>query len=538
MNQRTYTLQAKITALVAMVVFIPITIIMIFSIHWVTAVVQDKVEMNVMNIAKIAAQSPNVRTALALKDPDKVIQPYISKLLESVDEDIQFIVVADMQGIRYSHPTPARIGERFVGGDHIRVVENGDTYISEATGTLGKSLRAFAPIYNMDDTEQIGFISIGTLNKDIEKAKTSAKNYLIIITLIGLSIGIAGAFLLSQNVKNTLLGLEPDQISKLYNEKSAMLDAIHEGIIAIDDNYKITLVNDSALDILKIKDNYKKNNIVGKDIRNIFPTINLPKVLEIGVAEYDKEQVIQDTIVMVNKVPIKNKGKITGVVATFRDKTNLTKLAEELTGVKQIVEALRANTHEFMNKLHVILGLIKIGDIEEAKNYILNVTDNQQQILSLVVNKIKDPTIAGLMLGKYSRAKELGINIKIDERTELQLKHKNINSNVLVTIIGNLIENALEATSKCNNKEKKVNVKIVETDNKIEIKIEDSGVGIEKSNLKNIFKKGFTTKNKSKGVGLALIKENVEILKGKIHVHSKVNKGSVFTIILPKEDYK
>ncbi|MCG8483099.1 MAG: ATP-binding protein, partial [Clostridia bacterium] len=356
---------------------------------------------------------------------------------------------------------------------------------------------------------------------------------IVLLTLFGLVVGTIGAFLLAKNIKNSLMGLEPSQITKLYNENIAMMDAIHEGILAVDQDGRVTIINDSAMNMLKIEEK-NKNNIKGKNVKSVFPTSMLPRVLESGIAEYDKELITNDTIVVANRVPIISKGKIIGAIATFRDKTELTMLAEELTGVKLIIEALRANSHEFANKLHVILGLIKIGEIEEAKNYIINVADTQQQILSMIIKRIKDPTIAGLILGKFSRAKELGISIKIDKRTKLECKHKNINSNVLVTIIGNLIANALESVSKSDKEEKSINVRIEESESKIIIEVGDSGVGIKKENIKKIFERGFTDKSESRGIGLALVKENVQSLNGEIKVISKINKGTTFTIILPK----
>jgi len=535
MEKNTLKLQTKITILITIVVFVSISIILPFITESATDNVQEKVEINIMNVAKIVAKSPVIREALTNKDPDRIIEPYVKTLLASV-EQIKFIVVADMDGVRYSHPNPQRVGEKFVGGDQYRVIEEGNTYISEATGTLGKSMRVFTPIYDLENKKQIGFVSVGTLIKSIEMAKQEAIIHLIFLAYTGIFIGGIGAFLLAKNIKNTLMGLEPDEIIKLYNEKIGMLDAIHEGIIAIDEKCRITLINDSALDILQIKNKYKLEEITGKVVTDVFGTSRLPKVLESGIAEYDKEQRMNDTIVVTNRVPIKDNGKIVGAVATFRDKTKVTKLAEELTGVKQIVQALRANTHEFLNKLHVILGLLHIGEIEDAKKYIVNVTESQQQILSMIVKKIKDPTIAGLILGKFSRAKELGIKIKVDEATKLDSRHKNISSNVLVTLIGNILENALEAVSKSNNEPKIVKLRIEEMEDRIEIQVEDSGVGIEAGNLETIFERGFTTKPESEGVGLDLVKKTLEKLNGKIRVSSEPNKGSVFEVILPKED--
>ena len=528
-------LQTKLTILIIIVVFISISIIIFFVTSWMTSSIESKVKTNIMNVAEIVAHLPEVQKALEIKDKDKIIGVDVDTLLKAVDE-IEYIIVVGMDGKRYSHPNPQLIGENFVGGDEYRALKNGETYISEATGTLGKSLRAFAPIYDTNNKKQIGFVAVGTLTQSIENSKHKAVVYLIFITFGALTVGIIGAFLLAQNIKRTLLGLEPEEITKLYNEKMSIIDAIHEGLVAIDKHGDITLINDSALKILQLENKYNKNQIIGQKMDVLFPTTRLLTITELGIPEYDKEQNINNTLIMTNRVPIKDRQKVIGAIATFRDKTEVTNLAEELTGVKQILEALRANNHEFMNKLHVILGLIHIGELEEAKKYITNITEKKQKLLSEVTNKIKNPTIAALILGKFSRAKELKINLRIDEATNLENDLKNISNNVLVTIIGNLIENAMESASKSLKEDKCVNVSIQESIKEIKIEISDSGVGIEKEYINTIFQRGYTTKTGSSGVGLSLVKDAIDNLKGQITVESKLNEGTIVTLILPKDD--
>ncbi|MCB2295237.1 DcuS/MalK family sensor histidine kinase [Clostridium algoriphilum] len=529
--KKTIRLQTKLTILVILVVFISISIIILFVTSWMTNNIESKVKTNIMNVAEIVAHSPEVKKALEIKDKNKIIGIYVNSLLKEVAQ-IEYIIVVDMNEIRYSHPNPQMIGKKFTGGDEYNVLNKGETYISEASGTLGKALRAFTPIYDINN-KQIGFVAVGTLTHSIEKSKHTAIMYLILITLGALTVGIIGAFLLAKNIKKTLLGLEPQDIAKLYNEKMSIIDAIHEGLVAVDKNGQITLINDSALKILQLENEYNKNQIIGQKMDVLFPTTRLLSITQLGLSEYDQEQYINNTLIMTNRVPIKDKQKIIGAIATFRDKTEVTNLAEELTGVRQIVEALRANNHEFMNKLHVILGLIHIGELDDAKKYITNITEKTQKLLSEVTNKIKNPTIAALMLGKFSRAKELKINLIIDEATNLENNLRNISNNALVTIIGNLIENAMEAASKSIKEDKYVNVRIQESTKEIKIMVQDSGIGIEQKYLKTIFERGYTTKAGSSGIGLALVKEAIDNLEGKITVTSQINKGTIITVILP-----
>jgi sensor histidine kinase regulating citrate/malate metabolism len=527
-------LKTKLTLLIISVVFISISVIIAFVISWMTNNIESKAKTNIINVGEIIAHSTEIRKALENKDPNKIIGPYVADILKTL-EQVEYIIVVDMEETRYSHPNPELIGEKFVGGDEYRVLKNHETYISEATGTLGKALRAFVPIYN-NNNEEIGFVAVGTLTTSIENTKRAAIGYTMLIAIGGLIIGILGALLLSHNIKKTLLGLEPEEIARLYHEKMGIIDAIYEGLIAIDNKGKITIINDSAIKIIQLENSIDKNQFIGANIDEAIPSTRLLTVMETGISEYEKEQTINDTIILTNRVPIKSGGKIVGAIATFRDKTELTRLAEELTGVKQIVEALRVNNHEFMNKLHVILGLIYINELEEVKRYITNITEEHQKLFSGVTNKIKNSTIAALVLGKFGRAKELAISLTLDENSNLESYNKNINNNALVTIIGNLVENAMEAVSKSTKKAKIVNLRIQEADERIEIEVADSGVGIEKENINRIFERGYTTKEGSKGIGLAIIKESIDNLHGEISIKSEVNKGTTIKVSLPLLD--
>jgi sensor histidine kinase regulating citrate/malate metabolism len=528
MKRARLKLQSKIMLLFIIILFLSVFTIMIFISKWSIYNTRQKAETNVMNIAHIVANSPSIANALIQGDPEKIIQPYVKTALNSI-KDIDIVVVADMNGIRYAHPNENRIGERFVGGDEKRVIDKGETYISEAKGTLGTSIRAFVPIH--ENGTQIGFVMAGSLVKGVIAEEKRAVMKVMYYALMGLLLGIIGALILAQNIKRSLFGLEPYQIAQLYTEKEGMLQAVHEGIIAIDTEQNVTMVNDSAIRILKIK--YK--NVIGRKVLEVFPTSRLPEVMEAGKSEFNREQIINDTVILTNRVPIIHEGKIIGAMATFSDKTKVTRLAEEITGVNQIVDALRANTHEFMNKLHVILGLIQIGELEQAKKYIINVREQQQLITSIVMNKIKDSMVAGLLLGKFSRAKELGIKLEIHEDTYLE-KSLKIDSNTIVTIVGNFIENAMEAVVQDDKIEKKVIIRIQDYDDRLEIEVSDSGIGIEEENLNKIFIRGFSTKSKEGGIGLSLIKDKIDNLGGKIKVSSVAGKGTTILAIIPKEE--
>lgn len=521
-------LQTKLTILIIIVVFISISIIIFFVASWMTKNIKSTSKTNVMNVAEMVANSREVIDALGKKDPDKIIGPYIENQLKSLDE-IEYIIVVDNEGMRYSHPNANMIGQKFVGGDESRVVKEGDVYISEGIGTLGRSLRAFVPIYNVEKNKEIGFVCVGMLTKSIEQSERMAILYIILISIGSLAVGIVGAFILSNNIKNTLLGLEPEEITNLYNEKIGILDAIYEGLIAIDNNGNITLVNDSALNILHYENEIDKNSIIGRNIDEIFPTTNLVKVLDEGKCKFEEEQKINNTVIMTNKIPIKDRDKVIGAIATFRDKTEVTRLAEELTGVKKMAWSLRAQNHEFMNKLHTISGLIQLEEYDEALQFISNVAKNRNNISSILTKKIKDPSLSAILFSKYNKAEENRIKFNIDESSKISKLPKFMDSEDIVSIVGNLIENSLDAVD--NDGSGEVYIKIIQYSELIEIKISDNGPGIKDEYMDKIYEQGFTTKEGQRGHGMYIVKQIIDRANGKIEL--KVNNGVNWNIIIP-----
>lgn len=521
-------LQTKITLLIITVVFISISIIMSFVVSWMTGNIENKARTNIMNVAEMMAHSSEILDELKAKDSNKKIGPYVDMQLKNL-EQIEYIIVADSEGTRYSHPNPEMIGKKFAGGDEYKVVKNGETYISEATGTLGKSLRAFAPIYDPENKKEIGFVSVGTLTESIETAKHTAILYIILIGLGGLFAGAIGAFLLANNIKNTLLGLEPDEIAKLYNEKMGMLDAIHEGLVAVDAEARITLINDSALNILHFEKSINKEHIIGQNVEIVIPNSRLFNVLETGKSEFEEEQRINNTLIMTNRVPIISRGKIVGAIASFRDKTEVTKLAEELTGVKKLAWSLRAQNHEFMNKLHTISGLIQLEEYDEALQFISDVAKVRSNISNILTENIKDASISALLLSKYNKAEECRVKLKIDESSKLTRLPEHITPEEIISIVGNLIENSLDEVK--NDGTGLVYVKILQNEDFLNIVVKDNGGGIPIEHRENIYEQGFSTKDGQRGHGMYIVKRIIDESNGTINFD--IDEGILWDITIP-----
>lgn len=526
-RKRPMKLRTKLILLVIAVVFVSITIIITFVASWMTHNIENEAKTNIMNVAELIAHSNEVVDALEKKDPKGMIAPYIDMQLDNL-ELVDYITVADKNGIRYSHPNPTMIGKAFEGGDEYRVSTLGETYISEAVGTLGKSLRAFAPIYS-GNNQEIGFVSVGALITRVEIAKRMAVFSIILIGVGGLFVGMIGAFLLANNIKNTLIGLEPEEISRLYHEKMGILDAIHEGLIAIDQEGRITLINDSAFQILHFQKKEPKESLIGYHIEEVIPNTRMLTVLSTNQAEFDDEQRLNDTVIVTNRIPIMNRGKTVGVIASFRDKTQVTRLAEELTGVKKLTWSLRAQNHEFMNKLHTIAGLIQLEEYDEALQFISDVARVRNEISNILTNHIKDNSLAALLLSKYNKAEECRIRLNIDENSKLNKLPEAMTSQELVSVVGNLIENAIDAVK--NDGTGIIDIKIVEEEQFLVIKVEDNGDGILPKYRERIFEQGFSTKEGQRGHGMYIVKEIVKELQGTIKF--RVDEGTKWDITIP-----
>ncbi|MDW7673164.1 MAG: ATP-binding protein, partial [Bacillota bacterium] len=257
----------------------------------------------------------------------------------------------------------------------------------------------------------------------------------------------------------------------------------------------------------------------------------LPWTAASGVAVYNEERTVKGNMLLLNRIPIRVKGKIVGAVSTMRDKTEVKKLAEELTGVKSFIEALRVQNHEHMNKLHTIAGMIQLKRYEEAIDYIFEVTEEQQSMSQFLSKNVKEYSIAGLMLGKYSRSKELKINMEIDKKSNLEYIPAQLDSTALGIILGNLLENAIEAVRGLEEERRYIYCQITQKGGKLSITVRDKGPGISSDNLDKIFVKGFSTKDSEhRGFGLALVRQYVDMAQGKITVRSQLGIGTEMVV--------
>ncbi len=471
---------------------------------------------------------PKIHEGFKSADPVRVIQPIAEQIRKEVGAE--FIVIGNKEGIRYSHPYPDRLGKVMVGGDNDLALKDGKAYISKATGTLGPSLRGKAPI--IDEKGQIiGIVSVGFLLKDIKENEYSHILKIFIIVLVVLFIGVVGSLYLSWNIKKDIFGLEPEEISQLFLQRQTMLESIKEGIIAVDQKGRITMINQAAKELLK-NDAIILYEYIGKPIQEILPNTKIMDVLKTGQADYDQEMMIGDEWVVTNRVPMINKQTVIGAVASFRRKTEIDQLLQELSDHKIYLDTLRAQNHEFVNKLYTISGLLQLGKHQDAIEFITDETVQQDDLFDFLMEHIKDPKLAAFFIGKLTRAQERKVKLLIDQRTHFSM-NTTISIDDLTTIFGNLIENSLDAVREKPNSLKKIKIELNQTEAYIYFKIEDWGHGVKKGLQEQIFIDGFTTKGKRRGMGLALVSSLVKKYNGEISFHQPDHPGVIFEVTIP-----
>ena len=395
--------------------------------------------------------------------------------------------------------------------------------------------KAFGFVKN-DQNETIGYVVTGYSDDIINKSTIDAVMFLLLTNLFGLVIGILGAIFLAGRIKKVLFGYEPEEIARLLQERNIILNSVREGIININDKGIITVVNYEAKILLKQANISDTEDLCGKSALDVLKHVPLRDIIKEGRSFADVSIKFGDTIFVMTAVPLlglDSGDKILGAVITFRKKSVVEELANQLTGFKNYATGLRAQTHEFMNKMHVIMGLIDMKAYDELKNYTKEIAYNRQSEVYYIVTRLKDITLSGFILGKISRSRELDIDFSLSEESELRGELDVPSVHDIVLIVGNLIENAFDALKNFDG-ERIVNLSILDFDKEIVIVVEDSGPGMSEETIKRIYHRGFSTKGDGgHGFGLFLAKQSVDSLNGTISVESSLGEGTVFTVRLP-----
>ncbi|MCZ8517690.1 sensor histidine kinase [Paenibacillus filicis] len=487
---------------------------------------EEELGRRLLVTARTVAQMPEVLSGLAWPDKRSGIQTAAERI--RIINDATYIVVMDMNRLRWSHPVESKIGTPSQGTDEGSAFAE-HTYVSKAKGELGTALRAFVPIMNADHV-QVGVALVGRIMPTVGQVLLEQSGQAFAVLLLSALFGVWGSWKLAQHIKKQMFELEPHEIARLLVERTATFHAMHEGVIAIDKNEMITIFNDKAKQMMRIS-----GNVIGKPIGEVLPDTRLPEILQLNHPIYNQELNVGGALIMSNRVPIKVNGQTVGAVAIFQDRTEATRMAEELTGVKAFVDALRVQNHEYMNKLHTIGGLIQLGNKEKALQYVFEVSEQKEELTRFLSDRFNNDSLTGLLLGKISRGRELGIEVEIDRQSRLERFPEQLNQHDFVILLGNLIENAFDALQS-GQADKRIFISIEQDEEILSVLVEDNGVGMDRATQSRIRERGFTTKAEaggSRGIGLYLIDGIVRRGNGTLQIDSSPGEGASFLVSFP-----
>ncbi len=450
-----------------------------------------------------------------------------------------FIVVGDKNGVRLVHPVKERIGLPMKGGDNDRALIHGESYVSFATGSLGHSVRGKAAVFN-EQGEIIGVVSVGYL---LERLQDRIEPFLMF--LIGMAILVVAANAVvsnyaSRRFQRAILGFEPEEIGRLYGELDVTMSTIKEGVISIDSEGILRSINTSACQILALD----KHQVINKPLTKVLPNSDLTSLLSTGEPDNDIELYLNNQRLIANRSPIEVEGQVIGAVSSFRRRDEISELTKQLSQTKEYAELLRSQTHEHRNKLNTISGLVQMGELEAVQKLIGQETEHYQSLIEFLRETIKDPLIAGLLLGKTERAREIGLMLSVEKDSRLQPLPSAINADDIVTILGNLIDNAFEATLSVaqTTKELPINRRIIDVSisdfgNEIILEVCDLGCGLPKDiDIEQLTERGVSSKSpNNRGVGMFLVKQLTQRYQGQLEMMENSDFGTRVTVYIPKD---
>lgn len=490
-------------------------------------VLEDQIGKRALQVSHTVSKIPLVKEQIVKPQPEGKLQHLAEQIRAEVGAE--FIVIGNREGVRFSHPKPDRLNKKMVGGDNDLALEKGESYVSRAVGTLGPSIRGKVPV-SADDGSVIGVVSVGYLQENVRDIVHMHQLKVATLVVLLLFLGTLGALSISNRFKRAIFDLEPEQIAQLFTERATIIESIKEGIVAIDRDANVTVTNHHAVDILGKS---SESEVVGRPISEVLPGAGLTKVISEGEQRRDFELDISGTTMIINTLPMIANGEMIGAVASFRRKDEIDTLAKQLSQIKEYSELLRSQTHEYSNKLHTIAGLIQTGHNNEALELIGRESAGYQGLISFLAKAVPFPVLAALIIGKYNHANELRVAFEIDPESQLTDVPAELSREKLVTVLGNLIDNAFDAALHGRG-EPRVRLSMTDVGNNIVFEIEDSGTGIPAENLELIFEKGYSTKQADRGHGLYLAQQALQFLGGELSIGDSELGGMLFSVFIPK----
>lgn len=489
---------------------------------------QNTLDQRLLTNAQIIASLDHTRNTLLKKDsPEK-----LSAFLQSTANDIarlDVIAVMDVNGVVCAAGTAENSLPEDVSA--YRMKDGDIVTLTEGKAPAGMERCAYAAVYDADGVHIIGMVAAGVYISEIHYEILYTLGQYSLVAVFALGAGVYLSLRFTRRLKGELLGYEPSDLTDLFRQRVDILETLEEGLLAVDTAGRIIYINKAAIEMLHLQGQPWQR----RPLESLYEDTGLLDVIRTGEGVYNiSVDVGRQVHILSDRIPLRRGTVIEGAVAIFRNRTEVTRLAEDLTGVRHIVEAMRAHMHEFMNKLHVILGLLQLGEAEKAEEYVLHITQSRSQSIGFIAERISDPSVAALIIGKMSHASELGIQLSLDPATKVHALNPYLNTDLYITILGNLIDNAFDAFRDAPaTLAHEVTVSIREETCGLILSVDDTGPGMQPEVLSRIFERGYSTKGKDRGTGLYLVRQAVESCGGSIRVESVPMVGTTFVVTIP-----
>ena len=508
-----------------------VTVILLCSLGFTLAMdiarERKALDRKITDAATYVAELRGVHDMLEAGYPD----PGVTEQLEAITEfvsGIDSILIADRNGLRFYQTSRHMAGDMYVDGDETRILTGSAPYITTVQGTDGPLHCAFHAIRNAEGVTE-GFVMVSVA---VSKITGQSQQIMLVyvamfLAMLLLSILLTGAFFRFQ--RTMLLGHEPVELLSLYVKQDEVINSLAEGIVSVGQNGKILYANKPAELLLA----GQSGALVGKSLKEVFPDTHFEQILEDGTAVMNQVYVNGDQTLLINEVPVTECGEQPGgVLLILQDRTEALRLSDELSGARNMMDTLRAFNHEFLNKLHIILGYLQTGEIDKAKEFIINSNLVSSQSVRDTANALRVSEVCALVIGKMMHAAESGIRLSLEPGSSLMERDLLMEPGEYVTVIGNLLENAIEELKESGEKNGEIHLGVFAKPGVNVISCEDSGRGIDPAMLDRIFIRGVSTKGKNHGTGLYLVKQVADKYGGEVSVETEPGEGSCFTITL------
>jgi two-component system CitB family sensor kinase len=526
---RRLSLAGQLLALQVVIVCVVLVGVAAVTVAQTTQRAEEVEGRRALQVAETLANSGATRDALAVGLLDYVRIAAETSRSTSGSEDV---VVAGADRTVLASADPGRLSEPFDLGAS-RVLE-GRAWVGDVDVADGRAAVAMAPVYSPRGDDVLGFVSVQRHYPGVLEGLSAAAPNLLTYLGLASALGIGGSLLVARRVKRQTLGLEPAEIAGLVEHRDAMLHGIREGVVGLDLQGRVTLVNDEAIRLLRIP-----GDALGRTLAELGVTGEVADALLSPGAERDRAVGSAGRVLVVNQLPLTSRGRPIGSVTTLRDRTELLELRRELDLTRHVTDTLRAQAHEFDNRLHTIAGLIELGEAEEAVRFVHRISSSRSEFGGTVTSAVRDPAIAALLIAKASQAAELGVELRIVPDSTLPALPAELSADV-ATVVGNLVDNAMDAAATAAQRWVEVELGLV--DGEIDVVVRDSGPGVPPGMELEVFRRGVSTKGHSaqdtavpggRGIGLSLVHLVCTRRGGDVTASSAG--GSVFTARLPAD---